>query len=52
MLNALYIDYNIETKSEITPSEQVAINLKQTEVENIEDTISDGGTTLTEVNRS
>ena len=50
MLNALYIDYNIETKSEITPSEQVAINLKQTEVENIEDTISDGGTTLTEVN--
>ena len=50
MLNALYIDYKIETKSEITPSEQVAINLKQTEVENIEDTISDGGTTLTEVN--
>ena len=50
MLNALYIDYKIETKSEITPSEQVAINLKQTEVENIEDTISDGVTTLTEVN--
>ena len=50
MLNALYIDYNIETKSEVTPSEQVAINLKQTEVDNIEDTISDGGTTLTEVN--
>ena len=50
MLNALYIDYKIETKSEITPSEQVAINLKQTEVDNIEDTISDGGTTLTEVN--
>ena len=50
MLNALYIDYKIETKSEITPSEQVAINLKQTEVENIEDTISDGGTTLIEVN--
>ena len=50
MLNALYIDYKIETKSETTPSEQVAINLKQTEVDNIEDTISDGGTTLTEVN--
>ena len=50
MLNALYIDYKIETKSEITPTEQVAINLKQTEVENIEDTISDGGTTLAEVN--
>ena len=50
MLNTLYIDYKIETKSEITPSEQVAINLKQTEVDNIEDTISDGGTTLTEVN--
>ena len=50
MLNALYIDYKIETKSEITPTEQVAINLKQTEVENIEDTISNGGTTLAEVN--
>ena len=50
MLNALYIDYKIETKSEITPTEQVAINLKQTEVENIEDTISNGGTTIAEVN--
>ena len=50
MLNTLYIDYKIETKSEITPTEQVAINLKQTEVENIEDTISNGGTTLAEVN--
>ena len=50
MLNALYVDYKIETKSETTPSEQVAINLKQTEVDNIEDTISDGGTTLAEVN--
>ena len=50
MLNALYIDYKIETKSEITPTEQVAINLKQAEVENIEDTISDGGTTIVEVN--
>ncbi len=50
MLNSLYIDYKIETKSEITSSEQVAINLKQNEVEDIEDLISDGGTTLAEVN--
>ena len=50
MLNALYIDYSIDTKSEITPAEQVAINLKKTEVENIEETISDGGTTLAQVN--
>ena len=50
MLNALYIDYKIETKSEITPAEQVAINLKKTEVESIEETISDGGTTLAQVN--
>ena len=50
MLNQLYIDYKIETKSEVTAVEQVAINLKQTEVESIEETISDGGTTLTEVN--
>ncbi len=46
----LYIDYKIETKSEITPAEQVAINLKKTEVESIEETISDGGTTLAQVN--
>ena len=50
MLNALYVDYKIDTKSEITPAEQVAINLKKTEVENIEQTISDGGTTLAQVN--
>ena len=50
MLNALYIDYKIETKSEITPAEQVAINVKKTEVESIEETISDGGTTLAQVN--
>ena len=50
MLNALYIDYKIETKSEITPAEQVAINLKKTEVESIEEIISDGGTTLAQVN--
>ena len=50
MLNALYVDYRIDTKSEITPAEQVAINLKKTEVENIEETISDGGTTLAQVN--
>jgi len=29
MLNKLYIDYEIETKSEITPSEQVLINQKE-----------------------
>ena len=39
MLNALYVDYKIDTKSEITPAEQVAINLKKAEVENIEETI-------------
>ena len=50
MLNVLYVDYKIDTKSEITPAEQVAINLKKTEVENIEETISDGGTTLAQVN--
>ena len=50
MLNALYVDYKIDTKSEITSAEQVAINLKKTEVENIEQTISDGGTTLAQVN--
>ena len=50
MLNQLYIDYKIETKSEVTAVEQVAINLKQTEVESIEETISNGGTTLAEVN--
>ena len=50
MLNALYVDYKIDTKSEITPAEQVAINLKKTEVDNIEETISDGGTTLVQVN--
>src|SRR5210317_1387828 len=50
MLNALYVDYKIDTKSEITHAEQVAINLKKTEVDNIEETISDGGTTLVQVN--
>jgi hypothetical protein len=50
MLNALYVDYKIDTKSEVTPAEQVSINLKKTEVENIEDTISEGGTSLAEVN--
>jgi len=49
MLNALYIDYGIETKSEITPTEQIAINSKKTEVENIEETISSGVTTLAQV---
>ena len=50
MLNSLYIDYKIDTKSEITPTEQVAINLKESAVEAIEQTIEDGGTTLTQVN--
>ena len=50
MLNALYVDYKIDTKSEITPAEQVAINSKKTEVENIKEIIRQGGTTLTEVN--
>ena len=50
MLNSLYIDYKIDTKSEITPTEQVAINLKESAVEAIEQTIENGGTTLTQVN--
>ena len=50
MLNKLYIDYKIETKSEITPSEQVAINAKKDSIEVIEDTISSGGTTIVQVN--
>ena len=50
MLNMLYVEYKIETKSEITSTEQVAINLKESEVENIEVLIKDGGTTLTFVN--
>ena len=50
MLNSLYVDYKIDTKSEITPTEQVAINLKESAVEAIEKTIEDGGTTLTQVN--
>ena len=50
MLNELYIDYGIETKTEITPSEQVLINQKENEIENLEDVVSDGGTTLKEVN--
>ena len=50
MLNMLYVDYKIETKSEVTSTEQVAINLKESEVENIEALIKDGGTTLIFVN--
>ena len=49
MLNALYIDYGIETKSEVTPTEQIAINSKKTQVETIEETISSGLTTLAQV---
>ena len=43
MLNSLYIDYGIDTKSDITPVEQVVINLKEAEVESIEKIIDDGG---------
>ena len=43
MLNSLYIDYGIETKSDITPVDQVVINLKEAEVESIEKIIDDGG---------
>ncbi|MDC3373761.1 hypothetical protein OAX31_01215 [Acidimicrobiia bacterium] len=50
MLNMLYVDYKIETKSEVTSTEQVAINLKESEVKNIESLIKDGGTTLIFVN--
>ena len=32
MLNNLYLDYKIDTKSEITSAEQVAINLKEQNV--------------------
>jgi hypothetical protein len=50
MLNSLYKDYGIETKSEITAEEQVAINTKKDAVKTIEETISAGGTSLLEVN--
>ena len=50
MLNALYKDYGIDTKSEITSEEQVEINKKKDAVTAIEDTISAGGTSLLEVN--
>ena len=49
MLNRLYIDYGIETKSEITASEQVLINQKENEIENLEEIVAEGGTTLKEV---
>ncbi len=49
MLNKLYIDYGIETKSEITPTEQVLINQKENEIENLEEIVAEGGTTLIEV---
>ncbi len=50
MLNKLYIEYKIETKSEITPSEQVIINAKKDAIKTIEDTISSGGITIAQVN--
>jgi len=49
MLNSLYIDYGIETKAEITATEQIAINSKNAEVETIEEAISSGVTTLVQV---
>jgi len=50
MLNSLFTDYGIETKSEITPEEQIAIKSKEVQIETIQDTIDSGGTTLAEVN--
>ena len=50
MLNSLFTDYGIETKSEITPEEQIAIKNKEDQIETIQDTIDSGGTTLAEVN--
>ena len=50
MLNGLFTDYGIETKSEITPEEQIAIKNKEDQIETIQDTIDSGGTTLAEVN--
>ena len=50
MLNGLFTDYGIETKSEITPEEQIAIKNKEEQIETIKDTIDSGGTTLAEVN--
>ena len=50
MLNSLFTDYGIETKSEITPEEQIAIKNKEDQIETILDTIDSGGTTLAEVN--
>ena len=47
MLNNLYLDYKIDTKSEITSAEQVAINLKEAEVDSIEKIIEDGGISKT-----
>ena len=49
MLNELYKDYGIETKSEITAAEQISINSKKDEVEDLEETISSGATTLVQV---
>ena len=50
MLNNLFTDYGIETKSEITPEEQIAIKSKEDQIESIQDTIDSEGTTLAEVN--
>lgn len=50
MLYSLFLDFGIETKSEITPEEEIAIKNKEDEIEVIQDTIDSGGTTLIEVN--
>src|SRR5210317_887123 len=50
MLNSLFTDYGIETKSEITPEEQIAIKNKEDQIETIQDIIDSRGTTLAEVN--
>ena len=50
MLNRLYIDYKIDTKSEITSAEKILIKNKQDEVKAIEETIREGAISLAEVN--
>ena len=50
MLNRLYIDYKIDTKSEITSAEKILIKNKQDEVKVIEETIREGSVSLAEVN--
>ena len=51
MLNTLYMEYGIEAKSEITPTEQIAINTKRDELEVIEENIAKGLITLVQVDQ-